>query len=195
MKLLIDMNLSLICVDFFLPSHIEAVHWSAIGATDAPDGEIMDYAANHGFAVFTHDLDFGFLLAVTRAGRPSVIQIRIDDLFPDSTATPIVSILRQFAAEIEQGALVTIGPNKTRMRMLPLNGCSQALNAVDIRRAFDTAVYDGLMDEADDDDARDILTSNDICQTQATRPAFFLLNICNSKGVVVYGYKVIEYLD
>jgi hypothetical protein len=40
-----------------------------------------------------------------------------------------------------------------------------------------------------------ILTSNDICQTQATRPAFFLLNICNSKGVVVYGYKGIEYLD
>jgi hypothetical protein len=25
----------------------------------------------------------------------------------------------------------------------------------DIRRAFDTAVYDGLLDEADDDDARD----------------------------------------
>jgi hypothetical protein len=26
---------------------------------------------------------------------------------------------------------------------------------VDIRRAFDTAVYDGLLDEADDEDARD----------------------------------------
>jgi predicted nuclease of predicted toxin-antitoxin system len=54
MKLLIDMNLSPIWVDFFSLSHIEAVHWSAIGATDAPDGEIMAYAANHGFTVFTH---------------------------------------------------------------------------------------------------------------------------------------------
>ncbi|MDR1148830.1 MAG: hypothetical protein LBK66_09385, partial [Spirochaetaceae bacterium] len=29
------------------------------------------------------------------------------------------------------------------------------MNAADIRRAFDTAVYDGLLDEAGDDDAWD----------------------------------------
>jgi predicted nuclease of predicted toxin-antitoxin system len=120
MKLLIDMNLSPLWVDFFSASHIEAVHWSAIGAADTPDNEIMDYAINHDFVVFTHDLDFGFLLAVTHAGKPSVIQIRTDDLFPDSTAALVVSALQQLAADIEQGALVTIGPNKTRVSLLPL---------------------------------------------------------------------------
>jgi predicted nuclease of predicted toxin-antitoxin system len=120
MKLLVDMNLSPLWVDFLSASHIEAVHWSIIGASEAPDDEIMDYAVNHGFAVFTHDLDFGFMLAATHADKPSVIQIRMDDLFPDSTAVPVVSVLRQLAVSIEQGALVTIGPNKTRVRLLPL---------------------------------------------------------------------------
>jgi predicted nuclease of predicted toxin-antitoxin system len=80
----------------------------------------MDYAIDHDFVVFTHDLDFGFLLALTHAGKPGVIQIRTDDLFPDSTAAPVVSVLQQLATDIEREALVTIGPNKTRVSLLPL---------------------------------------------------------------------------
>jgi predicted nuclease of predicted toxin-antitoxin system len=34
-----------------------------IGTADAPDTEIMDYAHTHGYTVFTHDLDFGAILA------------------------------------------------------------------------------------------------------------------------------------
>jgi predicted nuclease of predicted toxin-antitoxin system len=119
MKLLIDMNLSPFWENFFAASHIEAVHWSAIGEADAPDSIILDYAATHGFAVFTHDLDFGFLLAAAHADKPSVIQIRMDDLFPDASATPVISALQNLSAEIEQGALITISPHKTRIHILP----------------------------------------------------------------------------
>jgi predicted nuclease of predicted toxin-antitoxin system len=120
MKLLIDMNLSPRWADFFAASHIEAIHWSTLGAADAPDVEIMDYAGTCGYPVFTHDLDFGALLALTHAGKPSVIQIRSDDVFPDSTADVVVSVLRQLAADIEQGALVTIDTRRTRVHLLPL---------------------------------------------------------------------------
>jgi predicted nuclease of predicted toxin-antitoxin system len=41
MKLVIDMNLSPRWADFFTAEHIEAVHWSAIGAVNAADSEIM----------------------------------------------------------------------------------------------------------------------------------------------------------
>ncbi|GHT75532.1 hypothetical protein FACS1894124_7010 [Spirochaetia bacterium] len=51
MKLLIDMNLSPRWVEFFAANHIEAVHWSSIGQMDAPDGEIIAYAACYGFAL------------------------------------------------------------------------------------------------------------------------------------------------
>ncbi len=77
MKLLLDMNLSPLWVEHLRTSGWEAVHWSEIGDIRAPDTVIMQWALENGFIVFfTHDLDFGALLAATRANGPSVIQIR-----------------------------------------------------------------------------------------------------------------------
>jgi predicted nuclease of predicted toxin-antitoxin system len=120
MKLLIDMNLSPRWVALFTTNHIEAIHWSSIGAVNAPDSEIIHYAAEHDYAVFTHDLDFGTILALTHTQKPSVIQIRMGDVFPDSTSVLILSALHQFSAQIEKGALLTIDPHKTRVNLLPL---------------------------------------------------------------------------
>jgi predicted nuclease of predicted toxin-antitoxin system len=44
MRLLIDMNLSPRWVETFNESGIEAVHWSTLGAFNAPDTAIMAYA-------------------------------------------------------------------------------------------------------------------------------------------------------
>jgi predicted nuclease of predicted toxin-antitoxin system len=46
---------------------IEARHWSTVVQPGAPDLEIFDFAAANGWIVFTHDLDFGILLASLRA--------------------------------------------------------------------------------------------------------------------------------
>jgi predicted nuclease of predicted toxin-antitoxin system len=120
MKLLIDMNLSPRWTTFFAASHIEAIHWSVIGKTDSPDIEIMKYAKTNDYAVFTNDLDFGAILAATHADKPSVIQIRMGDVIPDSTADPIISAILYLANDIEKGAIVTIDPRKARVTMLPL---------------------------------------------------------------------------
>ena len=40
----------------------------------------MAWAGEHGSVVFTHDLDFGSLLALTQAVGPSVIQVRTQDV-------------------------------------------------------------------------------------------------------------------
>jgi predicted nuclease of predicted toxin-antitoxin system len=48
----------------------------------APDDIIVSWARENGYIVFTHDLDFGVLLAWTRAESPSVIQVRTQDVFP-----------------------------------------------------------------------------------------------------------------
>ena len=61
---------------------IEAVHWSSVGDLRAPDHLIMDFAREHGYIVFTHDLDFGTILAATQAEAPSVIQIRTQNITP-----------------------------------------------------------------------------------------------------------------
>lgn len=52
---------------------MHAVHWSTAGRVDAPDSDIMAFAAAGEFVVLTHDLDFGAILAVTHGEKPSVI--------------------------------------------------------------------------------------------------------------------------
>jgi predicted nuclease of predicted toxin-antitoxin system len=76
MKILIDMNLSPLWVQFLVENGIEAVHWSTVGEPTAPDSQILEHAASNGFVVFTHDLDFGMLLAARKARAPSVLQVR-----------------------------------------------------------------------------------------------------------------------
>jgi predicted nuclease of predicted toxin-antitoxin system len=82
MRLLVDMNLSPLWVPFLIERGFDAVHWSKLGAANAPDPEIMEVAETGNFVVFTHDLDFGRLLALHHRGGPSVVQIRTQDVLP-----------------------------------------------------------------------------------------------------------------
>jgi predicted nuclease of predicted toxin-antitoxin system len=119
-KLLIDMNLSPIWVDFIWSAGIEAAHWASVGEHDAPDVDIMAYAAAEDYIVLTHDLDFGAILAATNGAWPSVVQFRASNLSPGTIGRHLLDALRHMEAEIEQEALLTIEPARARMRLLPL---------------------------------------------------------------------------
>ena len=120
MKLLVDMNLSPRWVDTLSSAGIAAAHWSTLGANNAPDSEIMIYASSNDYVVLTHDLDFGAILAATQGRKPSVVQIRADDVSPSVIGAQVITALRQMASELENGALLVIDPSRTRLRVLPL---------------------------------------------------------------------------
>lgn len=120
MKLLIDMNLSPRWVKMLTDAGMEAAHWSSLGASNAPDTEIMAYARANNCVVLTHDLDFSAILAATQGEKPSVVQIRADDVSPDAIGKQVIVALLQMASELETGVLLTIEPNRTRLRVLPL---------------------------------------------------------------------------
>jgi predicted nuclease of predicted toxin-antitoxin system len=120
MKVLIDMNLSPRWANMLADSGIEAAHWSTLGAANAPDVEIMDFARTNNYVALTHDLDFGTLLTATQGDKPSVVQIRSDDVSPNVIGKPVINALRQMTAELDEGALLTIDPSRTRLRLLPL---------------------------------------------------------------------------
>jgi predicted nuclease of predicted toxin-antitoxin system len=120
MKLLVDMNLSPRWVSLLADAGLEAAHWSTLGAANASDAEIMAFAKANGYVVLTHDLDFSAILAATHGDKPSVVQIRAEDVSPDVIGKPVTDALRQMTAELEDGALLTIDPNRTRLRLLPL---------------------------------------------------------------------------
>ncbi|HEX9984006.1 MAG TPA: DUF5615 family PIN-like protein [Thermoanaerobaculia bacterium] len=120
MKILIDMNLTPAWVGFFATRKIESVHWSDLGDPKALDPDIMLFAQEHGFVVFTHDLDFGNILAVTNARGPSVIQARVEDPVPAAIGEAVVSAIIDNAMYLERGALMTLDPERLRVRILPI---------------------------------------------------------------------------
>jgi len=80
----------------------------------------MTFASSGDFVVITHDLDLGAILAATQGRKPSVVQLRGDDISPDAGAVLVTSALRQCAAELTEGALLTIDMERVRMTLLPL---------------------------------------------------------------------------
>jgi predicted nuclease of predicted toxin-antitoxin system len=70
--------------------------------------------------VFTHDLDFSAILAATDGGKPSVVQLRSEDVSPEAVGQAVVDAVRQTADELDRGALLTVEPSRMRLRLLPL---------------------------------------------------------------------------
>ena len=55
---------------------------------------------------------------------PSVIQVRTLDLTPASVGDVVVRALREHAVALEAGALVTLDPASSRVRLLPIKKTS-----------------------------------------------------------------------
>lgn len=125
MRLLIDMNLSPKWAKFLVSHGFDAVHWVDVGVSNAPDSVIMAHARSNDYVVLTSDLDFGTILAVTQGEKPSVVQLRSDNLTHERIGKQVVDALQQLENELVQGALVTIEPERTRLRILPLQTSQQ----------------------------------------------------------------------
>lgn len=100
MRLLIDMNLSPRWCAFLSSAGFGTVHWSTFGRADAPDTEIMTFAAE--------------------GRKPSVAQIRSDSLSPNDIGQQVVLALHLAEPDLTNGALLTIEPGRSRLRILPL---------------------------------------------------------------------------
>jgi predicted nuclease of predicted toxin-antitoxin system len=81
-NLIVDMNLSPRWISVLADAGFTAVHWSSVGAANAPDSEIMRYARQHKQIVLTHDLDYSSILAATQGEKPSVVKIRAAEISP-----------------------------------------------------------------------------------------------------------------
>ena len=80
----------------------------------------MEWAAEHDHVVFTHDLDFGTMLALSYGTGPSVLQVRAQDVLPGTLGNAVAAALNQHDADLASGALVVVTQSKTRVRVLPI---------------------------------------------------------------------------
>ncbi len=80
----------------------------------------MAWAREHGHVIFTHDLDFGTVLALTRAVGPSVIQVRTHDVLPAHLEHAVVATIQTHAVHLLKGAIVTVDEARGKVRLLPI---------------------------------------------------------------------------
>jgi predicted nuclease of predicted toxin-antitoxin system len=80
----------------------------------------MEWARSQGYVVFTHDLDFGNALAMTRATGPSVLQVRAENVLPEHLGPIVLNTLKTYEPELAAGALIVVEETRARVRILPI---------------------------------------------------------------------------
>lgn len=87
----------------------------------APDSELVELAADEDRVVVSADTDFGTLLTLRNAARPSFILFRGDvERRPERQATVLLSSLPQLESALGTGAIVVISGTRIRIRSLPV---------------------------------------------------------------------------
>ena len=119
-RVLLDQGLAPAVAALLREDGWDAVHVSEIGLHAADDEAILNAAAGDDRVCITLDHDFHAHLAVARAGRPSVVLLRVQGLDAPGQATLIRSVWESCAGAIEEGAAVSVGPTTVRVRRLPL---------------------------------------------------------------------------
>ncbi len=121
MRIVIDMNLSPLWQTAFAAHGVEAVHWAQIGPPDADDEDIQAWARANNYVVLTCDLDFGRLLAISRAQGPSTVLLRLQDLDWERYGDLVVGEIASHERALVSGAMLVIDANRSRVRLLPLH--------------------------------------------------------------------------
>lgn len=121
MRLLLDVCVGRGWIAWLDAHDIAAARWRDLGRMTASDTEILEFARANGYIVFTHDLDFGTILATTGRDSPSVVQVRGSDLSPDAVGAMVLEALRECAELLAGGVLVTVDAKRARATVLPID--------------------------------------------------------------------------
>lgn len=121
MRFLVDQNLSPILANELRRAGHDVVHTRDIDLRTADDEVILQRALDEDRVLISADTDFGFLLAGSGAGRPSVVLLRLRSPRPAGhLAAVLLANLEGVAADLAAGAIVVLEDERIRVRRLPV---------------------------------------------------------------------------
>jgi predicted nuclease of predicted toxin-antitoxin system len=120
-RFLVDQNLSPLLADELRRAGHDVVHTRDIDLRTAGDEVILQRALDDDRVLISADTDFGFLLADSGAGRPSVVLLRLRTPRPASRlAALLLANLDGVTPDLDTGAIVVLEDERIRIRRLPL---------------------------------------------------------------------------
>jgi len=120
-RLLLDQNLPQLLEDLLADAGHSVVHVRTIGLGRASDKDGLALAAEQGRVVVSADTDFGELLAVSNAAKPSVLLLRRQQgRRAAQLAALLLANLGDAADDLAEGSIVVLDERRIRVRRLPL---------------------------------------------------------------------------
>lgn len=120
LKFLADMGISPYTVTWLKNQGYDAVHLIEENLEKIPDQKILIKAQKEERIILTVDLDFGYLLAISKFSLPSVILFRLNNASRDVIEQRLIEILEKCRHELEQGAIISVSDEDYRIRFLPI---------------------------------------------------------------------------
>jgi len=120
LEFLANMNISPLTVEQLRKHGWNIVRVSEVMNKESKDIDILAYAQKQNKVVVTQDLDFSAILALSGYGKPSLINLRLENPRPDLVTTRIIDVVSTMEKELEEGVVVTIDETSARYRNLPI---------------------------------------------------------------------------
>lgn len=120
MRFLADMGISPKTVRLLQANGHDAVHIADERLHKAADRDIIAKARVENRILITHDLDFGAIMAASRASLPSLVIFRLSNMHPDRVSRYMDVLIERHGASLEEGVIVVVTEKKIRVRQLPL---------------------------------------------------------------------------
>lgn len=120
MRFLLDMGLAQSTARHLRSQGYDAIHLRDQELQRLADSKIVAKALAENRVILTHDLDFGRIVALSRNRFPSVVTFRLADMRARNVERFLDDVLRRFANDLEQGALVSVTDQTVRIRKLPV---------------------------------------------------------------------------
>jgi predicted nuclease of predicted toxin-antitoxin system len=120
MRFLADMGISIKTVQWLRNNGHEALHLREQGLHRMADDMILEKARTEARILLTMDLDFGYLLAVSKEKLPSVIIFRLSDECSENVNEKLNNVLKLCGEDLSSGAVIAVGDKTMRARHLPI---------------------------------------------------------------------------
>lgn len=120
LEFLANMNISPLTVEQLKQLGWNIVRVSEVMDRRSKDMEILTYARENNKVVITQDLDFSMLLAVGGYEKPSVINLRLENVKPDFVTSRVIEVVSEMEKELEEGIVASVDEVSARYRNLPI---------------------------------------------------------------------------
>jgi predicted nuclease of predicted toxin-antitoxin system len=120
LEFLANMNISPLTVEQLKKNGWNVVRISEVMDRGSKDIDVLIYAQKQNKVVITQDLDFSEILALSGYGKPSLINLRLENPRPDLVSSRIIEVVSTMENELEEGVVITIDETSARYRNLPI---------------------------------------------------------------------------